>query len=252
MGDDIERIICVKNEVFVYKIPPRQSNRGYRAADWKLDQPDWTGRMRIINLNNNCIVKLEDKFTGELFAQAPIPLYPGPAVESVTDSSRYFVLKIEDEGGRHAFIGMGFTDRGDSFDFNVSLQDHFKREKNVDQITKEINQPEKHIDLGFKEGQTIKINFGNKTEKKATTPKSMGGGTGLLPPPPGGTMAAPKLTPPPSTNNSSIQMNQPPSQQPIQQQQSGNEWGDFASFSNSSTPTQQPADSTSTNWVQFR
>ena len=25
-----ESVICVKNEVFVYKIPPRPSNRGYR------------------------------------------------------------------------------------------------------------------------------------------------------------------------------------------------------------------------------
>ena len=46
--DDIERALLVKNEVFVYKIPPRTSAKGYRAADWKLDAPDWTGRLRCI------------------------------------------------------------------------------------------------------------------------------------------------------------------------------------------------------------
>jgi len=33
--------------------------------------------------------------------------------------------------GRAAFIGLGFTDRGDSFDLLVSIQDHFKYVSNV-------------------------------------------------------------------------------------------------------------------------
>lgn len=40
---------------------------------------------------------------GELFAQAPVDQFPGIAVESVTDSSRYFVVRIEDGNGRGGF-----------------------------------------------------------------------------------------------------------------------------------------------------
>lgn len=55
--------------------------------------------MRVVVKNKKCVLKLEDKMSGELFAQSPIEKYPGIAVESVTDSSRYFVLRIEDDGG---------------------------------------------------------------------------------------------------------------------------------------------------------
>uniref|UniRef100_A0A3B5MYI6 Adaptin ear-binding coat-associated protein 1 n=1 Tax=Xiphophorus couchianus TaxID=32473 RepID=A0A3B5MYI6_9TELE len=94
---EYESILCVKPDVNVYRIPPRASNRAYRAADWKLDAPDWSGRMRITARGTVAYIKLEDKVSGELFAQAPVKEYPGVAVETVSDSSRYFVLRIQDD-----------------------------------------------------------------------------------------------------------------------------------------------------------
>lgn len=98
-----------------------------RASDWNLDSPDWTCRLRLISKGDDCYIKLEEKSTGHFFGLCPIDKYPGPAVEPVADSSRYFVLRLVNESNnRNAFIGIGFADRGDSFDLNVTLQDHFK------------------------------------------------------------------------------------------------------------------------------
>ena len=117
--------------------------------------------MRIVALGAKCQIKLEDKSSGELFAACPVDEYPSLAVESVSDSARYFVIRIKDESGRAAFIGIGFVDRSDSFDFNVALQDHFKYLKKDEESAKQTPiENEKKLDLSFKEGQTIKINIG--------------------------------------------------------------------------------------------
>ncbi|NXL68881.1 NECP2 protein, partial [Chordeiles acutipennis] len=164
-----------------------------RAAEWQLDQPAWSGRLRITAKGKLAFIKLEDKTSGELFAQAPVEQFPGIAVESVTDSSRYFVIRIEDGNGRRAFIGVGFVDRGDAFDFNVALQDHFKWVRQQSELARQAENPDQgpKLDLGFKEGQTIKLNIANMKKKEGATattrPRPAGpGGLSLLPPPPGG------------------------------------------------------------------
>jgi len=249
--------LLIKNEVFVFKIPPRTSNRGYRASDWNLAAPDWTGRMRLVTKGPECILKLEDKVTGELFAKCPIDQYPGIAVEAVSDSSRYFVLRIQDDSGRAAFIGMGFTDRSDSFDLNVALQDHFKWLNKTKELEKEGDPGETSkpkLDLSFKDGQTIKINvnFGKKgdgAEGSTTRPKPKSSGLGLPPPPGGVRIAPPASKTAPSADNLLIGMD---AAQP--QTQSQDVWGDFTSAGPQAGSTSAASISKppmSSNWVQF-
>uniref|UniRef100_A0A8C0I985 NECAP endocytosis associated 2 n=1 Tax=Bubo bubo TaxID=30461 RepID=A0A8C0I985_BUBBB len=238
-------------------------NASGRAAEWQLDQPAWSGRLRITAKGKIAFIKLEDKTSGELFAQAPVEQFPGIAVESVTDSSRYFVIRIEDGNGRRAFIGVGFVDRGDAFDFNVALQDHFKWVRQQSELAKQAENPDQgpKLDLGFKEGQTIKLNIANMKKKEGTAgntrPRPAGpGGLSLLPPPPGGRSSA--LVCPsgerPSSLSAPAQLPGTPITdsllswpQPAAAPAAADVWGDFAKASGSaSNQTQANA-----GWVQF-
>lgn len=138
----------------MYKIPPLKVNEGHRAGDWgDLANPLWKGRLRFIEKGSKGAALLfEDGTTGivplclppslnsdcnrqanvcnsatiygtyadvsrSVFARAEYdPLKP--SVEAVIDSSRYFVIRVEDEG-KKAYIGMGYAERSDSFDFSA-------------------------------------------------------------------------------------------------------------------------------------
>uniref|UniRef100_A0A914ECM5 NECAP PHear domain-containing protein n=1 Tax=Acrobeloides nanus TaxID=290746 RepID=A0A914ECM5_9BILA len=181
-----ERILLVKPEVFVFRIPPLTTGRGYKAADWKLDAPDWVGRLRLISIEEQLEIRLEDKTTGALYAKAPVAEANGVDFETVSDSSRYFVIRLRNDKGQTAFVGIGFADRGDSFDLNVAIQDHFKSIKKSEQAEHDDDTPK--LDLSFKAGQTIKVSLGKKTESNINqNPKpasTSGGPVPLLPPPP--------------------------------------------------------------------
>ncbi|XP_058531777.1 adaptin ear-binding coat-associated protein 2 isoform X3 [Ochotona princeps] len=222
--------------------------------------------MRITAKGQVAYIKLEDRTSGELFAQAPVDQFPGTAVESVTDSSRYFVVRIEDGNGRRAFIGIGFGDRGDAFDFNVALQDHFKWVKQQCEFAKQAQDPDQgpKLDLGFKEGQTIKLSIASMKKKEAApgTPRARPasvGGLSLLPPPPGGRTSV--LLPPPGEQVSGGgSLGQPavapgsgqcasvswPQPKPAAAA-TADIWGDFTASTGSTSSQLQPG----TSWVQF-
>mmetsp|Transcript_76353 Transcript_76353/g.223906 ORF Transcript_76353/g.223906 Transcript_76353/m.223906 type:complete len:370 (-) Transcript_76353:442-1551(-) len=206
--DELEYTLLNKRDVLVYQIPPASSSAGHKADDWK--KCIWRGRCRIAGKGHDLMIKMIDASSGQLFAQCTIPngQYEN-YVERAIDSSRYFVLKITN-GQRHAFIGLGFEERNDAFDFNCTLSD-FKstwidREKEVE--LPESQEPSK--DLSLKEGQKITISLKGmegRTRRQQTTEAAGGGFTGILAPPP------------PSSGQSRRQ--QPNIQQPAPQQPAG-------------------------------
>ncbi|KAF8516774.1 hypothetical protein JB92DRAFT_3142443 [Gautieria morchelliformis] len=206
LDDEIESILFIAREISgeysytLFKVPPLRSNEGYRATEWgDLAQPMWKGRMRIVETSKGVTIRLEDGQTGEAFALAPYDTLK-PSVEAALDSSRYFVLRVEDSAsGKKAYIGIGFLERSESFDFNVALQDYTKRFKAAQNPPSPTSTtPSPHLppgpkkDYSLKEGQTFSINL-NLGSKKSTSgilgsssssSGSTGGGVPLLPPPP--------------------------------------------------------------------
>jgi len=198
LEDEIESILYVTREVSVYKIPPLKANEGHRANEWgDLAQPLWKGRLRVIEKSMGVAIQFEDGQTGELFARADYDP-TRPSIEAVLDSSRYFVVRVED-AGKKAYIGMGFVERSDSFDFNVALQDYTKRYKsslnsgNSDESSHIPTGPKK--DYSLKEGQTFSIAIpgrnvvptgGNLLGSGGSSSNASlsGGSIPLLPPPP--------------------------------------------------------------------
>ncbi|XP_009800505.1 uncharacterized protein At1g03900-like [Nicotiana sylvestris] len=215
--ESFEHTLLVVREVSVYKIPPRPTSGGYKCGEWLQSDKIWTGRLRVVSCKERCEIQLEDPNSGELFAACFVP--PGQresSVESVLDSSRYFVLKIEDGRGKHAFIGLGFNERNEAFDFNVALSDHDKYVKREND--KEVGDGEagddNHIDIHpavnhrLKEGETIRISVKNKPSSGTGMLSAVGlaaGTTGavkktpaLAPPPSGGNKIRSPLPPPPN------------------------------------------------------
>ena len=99
-GDEIVQTLCAIQTCFVFKIPPRLHADSHRAAGLK--EQVWTGRLTVQGVKKEgseerCFIKLISP-NGSTFAVCPYK--DKNSVEKVTDSSRYFCLRIEKYAGQ--------------------------------------------------------------------------------------------------------------------------------------------------------
>lgn len=185
--EELEYVLLNKREVFVYQIPPASSAQGHKADEWK--NCIWRGRIQIKGRGKHLAVELLDPTSGDLFARCDIPNGEHEKfVQRTVDSSRYFVLKISNQN-RHTFIGIGFEDRNDAFDFNCQLAD-FKHTfvENAAQQAPKPDVPAR--DLSLKEGQKISVKLPAGHTSRRDKQKDTGS-AGAFPAPPGGGLAPP-------------------------------------------------------------
>jgi hypothetical protein len=179
----------------IYKLPPRPSGGGWKCQEWPKTNHILGGRVVIVAKGEQCTIRLCDPEKGDaLFAQCPLDNdNPQLSVEPCADSSRYFVLRVSDGSGRYAYLGLGFLERPDSFEFNVTLQDHVKH------LTQErefaaaaeaaANAPAPPPqDFSLKGSVSIALPGGATSAPKPRPAPAAGGGLAmpLMPPPPGG------------------------------------------------------------------
>lgn len=199
-ADALQRVLFVTPLVHVYSVPPLTSMKGYSAAEWTVPDPQtgqtrqiFSARLRILETaihdRVSADILLEDPQNGSLFAAAP--LTDANSVDYVTDSSRFFVLRVVGEG-RKALLGIGFEERSDAFDFGVALQEAKKilgiRDANTADQQKPTHSPGQGNnsssssslfednasttgprDYSLKPGQTISINGSRRRPAPTTT-----------------------------------------------------------------------------------
>jgi len=175
-SDIVERVRCTIQDAHVFKLPPRQTAGGWRGADWTDEV--WQGTVKVVERGDLTVVLLVDRVNGATFAVCPVK---DGAIDRCIDSSRYFVLRVENASGRHMFIGMAFNERNDAFDFNTALEDS-RREREMAKNPLPVVPAGPAKDYRLKEGETIKVSIpklnGSEAKPKKTRVKGGGGLSG--------------------------------------------------------------------------
>jgi len=119
----------------IYRIKAMTGAKGYQAREWGLSNPMATVDLHFVTRDDDMYIKfLKD---GKLFAKSVMiegrKICSGDKMleyylDKVSDSSRYFVLKIENPKTKKILtIGFGFSDRDSPATLNACVDDHLQQ-----------------------------------------------------------------------------------------------------------------------------
>lgn len=263
----LEQTLFHESGVWFYQVPPGHvSTLSPRADAWDPEHPFLTGSLRVVQRGDACWVRLFEPAAPDadpakatsptLFAQCPVEITRELAldayVQDCVDSSRYFMVRVEDEATqRRAYVGVGFPERASAFNFKAALQDHAKyvlRQLEAAALSAAAEAAEAAITqsgdaspsrksqaFSLPEGQTMRINLklnGVESDKLQRRRSSSGGdGAGgpvkvpLIPPPPGD--LTPSSTAAAATGAGEVKTAQTQSASVVTDDDE--DWGDFTS-----------------------
>lgn len=225
----LERPLFQESGVWFYQVPPGQvSSLSPRADSWDPEHPLLTGDVQVLQRGDECVVRLLEpaaetdagdggdaaRAARTLFAQCPLEISRelplDVYVQDCVDSSRYFMLRVEDEATqRRAYVGVGFPERASAFNFKAALQDYAKyalRQAEAAALDGAAAEGGalalgKTQDLSLPQGATIRINLKGVTDQESgerrlrrrgssgSAGEASPGKVPLIPPPPSDVVA---------------------------------------------------------------
>ncbi|GLD93718.1 hypothetical protein PINS_up002323 [Pythium insidiosum] len=272
---ELEQTLFQDPRVWFYQVPPTQvSTLSPRADAWDPEHPFMTGALRVVQKGDACWIRLYEPLQADadattaassamhttaertLFAQCPIEITPELPLEvyvqDCADSSRYFLLRVEDDTTkRRAYIGIGFAERGSALDFKAALLDYVKYVHRMLEAAALASSsssggggggatadggepsPSKAQDLSIPKGATIRINLkinnGSSVDGERLSRRNSSSGADESP---GATAAKVPLLPPPPADPATAILS--PTSKAAQATIEDEDWGDFTSASSSS------------------
>lgn len=117
-----------------------------------------SGNLKITAVGETCVVHFMT-FENQEYAKAVIADNFKDSVQKVVDSSRGYAIKLTSDDGRSMWVGIGFHDRNDAFDFYAAFED-FQKKREMERnphLFKNMNK--QSIDFRLQPGQIININL---------------------------------------------------------------------------------------------